>query len=104
MKNDSTPLDVLINNVGSLSVRREETTDGFETTFATNHLAPFLLTRLLAEMLLRSAPAREIITSSLIEVWARLDFDDPMMESSYSGFKAYAASKLANILFTRELA
>ena len=97
-------LDVLINNAG-VAVRgaRQLSEDGLETTFAVNHLAPFLLTTLLLDRLKASAPARVITVSSAAHRTYALDFDDLQGERRYSGFGAYARSKLANILFTHEL-
>lgn len=98
-------LDVLINNAGVMAGSRRETPDGFEWTFAVNHLGPFLLTSELTDLLLASAPARIITVSSENHRGAKagLDFDNLQMETGYSSSKAYAASKLANILFTSEL-
>jgi len=100
------PLHVLLNNAGLLAMRREETVDGIETTFAVNHLAYFLLTTLLLDRLKASAPARIVNTASDAYAWAggRLALDDLESRRAYSGMKVYARSKLANILFTRELA
>jgi NAD(P)-dependent dehydrogenase (short-subunit alcohol dehydrogenase family) len=96
------PLDVLIHNAGVFMNEREETVDGTETTLAVNHLAPFLLTR---ELLDHLAPgARIVVVSSEAHRGARLRLDDLQLERGYSGSLAYANSKLANILFTRELA
>jgi len=98
-------LDVLINNAGAINMDREVTADGYERTFATNHLAYFLLTELLLDVIKKSAPARIINVSSEAHRGASLDFDDLMFDKhGYSGFGAYGKSKLANILFTRELA
>lgn len=98
-------LDVLINNAGVMAGRRRETPDGLEWTLAVNHLGPFLLTCLLGDLLAASAPARVITVSS--EAHRRekngLDFDDLQMRKGYSSYRAYAASKMANILFTVEL-
>lgn len=98
-------LDVLVNNAGVMAGGRRETPDGFEWTFAVNHLGPFLLTGLLADLLMSSSPARIITVSSENHRGAKagLDFDDLQMRNGYSSSKAYAASKLANILFTVEL-
>lgn len=98
-------LDVLINNAGTMAGKRQTTVDGFEWTFATNHLGPFLLTNLLTPLLIQSAPARVVNVSSGAHQSAKagLDFDDLQMTSGYSSSKAYATSKLANILFTIEL-
>jgi len=97
-------LDILVNNAGLVSGARQETIDGFEWTFGVNHLGPFLLTNLLKPSL--AAPSRIINVSSDAHRSAKegLDFDDLQMTSGYKSFRAYAASKLANILFTVELA
>ncbi|MEZ5382019.1 MAG: SDR family oxidoreductase [Microthrixaceae bacterium] len=98
-------LDVLINNAGTMAGKRRTTPDGLEWTLAVNHLGPFLLTNLLTPLLLASTPARIINVSSENHRSAKqgLDFDDLQMTTGYSPSKAYAASKLANILFTIEL-
>lgn len=97
-------IDVLINNAGALYNSRQVTADGLERTFALNHLAYFVLTHFLRERLAASAPARVINTSSDAHEGNRLDFDDLQSARSYSGFRVYGRTKLANILFTRELA
>jgi NAD(P)-dependent dehydrogenase (short-subunit alcohol dehydrogenase family) len=97
-------LDVLINNVGLFNQRRNLTSDGYENTFATNYLAPFLLTNLLLDKLIASAPSRIINVSSVGHYTGHINFDDLNMEKDYSGWKAYKQSKLALILFTHELA
>ena len=97
-------LDVLINNVGGFWSHRHVTDDGLEHTFALNHLAPFLLTSLLLERLKASAPARVVTVSSGAQGMGRIDFDDLMGERGYSGQQAYNQSKLANVMFTYELA
>jgi len=97
-------LDVLVNNVGGFWAHRHETVDGLERTFALNHLAPFLLTSLLADRLIRSAPSRVITVSSGAQGMGKIDFDDLMGERSYSAQRAYNQSKLANVMFTYELA
>lgn len=98
-------LDVLVNNAGAINMEREVTVDGYERTFATNHLAYFLLTKLLRDLLERSAPSRIVNVSSEAHRQGKLDFDNLMFERRpYGGFAAYGTSKLANILFTRELA
>ena len=97
-------LDVLVNNVGGFWAHRHETVDGHERTFALNHLAPFLLTSLLADRLIASAPARVINVSSGAQGMGRIHFDDLMGERSYSAQRAYNQSKLANVMFTYELA
>ncbi len=97
-------LDVLINNVGGYWDTRHVTPDGLEHTFALNHLAPFLLTNLLLDRLTKSAPARVVTVSSNAQAMGQIDFDDLQGERSYSGSQAYNQSKLANVLFTYELA
>jgi NAD(P)-dependent dehydrogenase (short-subunit alcohol dehydrogenase family) len=97
-------IDVLINNAGALFSSRRVTPEGLELTFALNHMAYFVLTEALQERLIASAPARIISTSSSAHQGASLDFSDLQSAKGYSGFKVYGRSKLANILFTRELA
>lgn len=97
-------LDVLLNNVGGFWSHRHLTADGLEHTFALNHLAPFLLTGLLLDRLRASAPARIVTVSSAAQGMGAIDFDDPMGERRYSGQRAYNQSKLANVMFTYELA
>jgi NAD(P)-dependent dehydrogenase (short-subunit alcohol dehydrogenase family) len=97
-------LNVLLNNVGGFWSHRHVTADGLEHTFALNHLAPFLLTSLLLERLVASAPARIVTVSSGAQAMGRIDFEDLMGEPSYSGQRAYNQSKLANVMFTYELA
>jgi retinol dehydrogenase 14 len=97
-------VDVLVNNVGGYWNSRHVTADGLERTFALNHLAPFLLTRLLLDRLEQSAPARVVTVSSNAQATGRIDFADLQGERSYSGARAYSQSKLANLLFTYELA
>jgi retinol dehydrogenase 12 len=97
-------IDVLVNNAGLVAGRRSLTEDGYETTFAVNHLAPFLLTNMLLERLIASAPARVITTSSDAHRGGRIVLDDLQAERSWSSWRAYSSSKLANVLFTRSLA
>jgi NAD(P)-dependent dehydrogenase (short-subunit alcohol dehydrogenase family) len=97
-------LDVLLNNVGGFWAHRHVTADGLEHTFALNHLAPFLLTNLLLDRLIASAPARIVTVSSGAQSMGKIDFDDLMGERKYSGQQAYNQSKLANVMFTYELA
>ena len=97
-------LDVLLNNVGGFWAHRHVTADGLEHTLAVNHLAPFLLTSLLLERLIASAPARVVTVSSAAQSMGKIDFDDLMGERRYSGQRAYNQSKLANVMFTYELA
>jgi len=97
-------IDVLINNAGLVLGERRLTPDGLEHVFALNHLAPFLLTNLLLPTLTASAPARVITVTSDAHSAARLDLHDPNLEHGWDSWRSYANSKLANILFTRELA
>lgn len=97
-------LDVLLNNAGVYRKERTLSEDGLEMTFAVNHLAPFLLTNLLLDLLLKSAPARIITVSSVAYQSARLDFENLQGEKKYHPWGAYAISKLGNILFTFKLA
>ncbi len=99
-------LHVFVNNAGLIGLERTTTVDGFETTLATNHLGPFLLTNLVLPRILDSAPSRIINLASDAHKFARrgLDFDDLQNEREYKAFRVYGESKLANILFTRELA
>jgi NAD(P)-dependent dehydrogenase (short-subunit alcohol dehydrogenase family) len=97
-------LDVLVNNVGGFWASRHATADGLERTFAVNHLAPFLLTTLLLERLDASGPARVVTVSSGAHTQGRIDFDDLQGGRNYAGPRAYNQSKLANLLFTYELA
>jgi len=97
-------LHVLVNNAGGVSPTRQVTADGLERTFAVNHLAPYLLTRLLLDRLVASAPARIVTVSSVAHRRAHLDFGDLQLERGYAIMRAYGQSKLANVLFTRELA
>ena len=97
-------LDVLVNNVGGYWAHRHVTTDGLEHTFALNHLAPFLLTHELLDLLVASAPARVVTVSSGAQAMGRIDLDDLQGGRGYNGQRAYNQSKLANVLFTYELA
>ena len=97
-------LDVLANNAGLVQSKRTETPDGIETTLAINHLAPFLLTNLLIERLEQSAPSRVITVSSEAQRWGNVDFEDMQSRRKYRGFPVYGMTKLANIMFTYELA
>lgn len=97
-------LDVLINNAGLVQSERTETVDGIETTLATNHLAPFLLTNLLLDVLKESAPSRIVTVSSEAQRGARMDLDDLQSRKKYRGMAVYGLSKLANVMFTYDLA
>lgn len=97
-------LDVLVNNAGAMFQRRELTEDGIERTFALNHLGYFLLTHELLDLLKASAPARIVTVASAAHQGAKLDMNDLQNAKNYSGLRAYAQSKLANIYFTYELA
>ena len=96
-------IDVLVNNVGGYWNTRHVTADGLEHTFALNHLAPFLLTNLLVDRLARG-PGRVIVVASNAQAQGSIDFEDLQGEQTYSGARAYSQSKLANVLFTYELA
>jgi retinol dehydrogenase 12 len=97
-------IDVLINNAGLMASQRRVTADGYDEVFAVNHLAPFLLTNLLLGKLAAADPARVITVTSDAHTAARLDLDDLQLEYGWQRWRAYANTKLANILFTRELA
>jgi NAD(P)-dependent dehydrogenase (short-subunit alcohol dehydrogenase family) len=97
-------LGVLVNNAGVFMKERRTTVDGFEMTFAVNHLAPFLLTRLLLPVLERGGHGRIITVSSVAHSRGAIPFDDLQRTGRYDGYNAYAQSKLANVLFTQELA
>ena len=97
-------IDVLVNNAGTVFDKRTLTEDGIEATFAVNHLAGYLLTELLLDRLIESAPARIVITSSVGHYNGTMDFDDLGFERRYQIMRAYARSKLANVLHTRHLA
>ncbi len=97
-------IDVLLNNAGIVALSREETADGFESMFGTNHLAYYLLTRLLLDRITQTPDARIVNVASEAHRFARWDWDDLQSERSFSGMRVYGNSKLANILFTRALA
>jgi NAD(P)-dependent dehydrogenase (short-subunit alcohol dehydrogenase family) len=99
-----TRLDVLVNNAGLYLGERIVSQDGYEMTFAVNHLAPFLLTNLLLDALRAAAPARVVTVSSGAHMSGHIRFDDLNAERRFSGFRAYGDSKLANVLFSNELA
>src|SRR5437667_4087224 len=97
-------IHLLINNAGVYLTKRTTTPDGFESTFAVNHLGPFLLTSLLLDILKASAPSRIVNVTSDAHKGARVNFDDLQGERKFSGWQAYGQSKLAMILYTRGLA
>jgi len=96
-------LDVLINNAGTVLSRRTETIDGHEATFAVNHLAGYLLTERLKPLLIASAPSRIVMTASIGHYQGTMDFDDLGYRQGYGIVKAYSRSKLANVLYMRDL-
>ena len=97
-------LDVLVHNAGTYRPERQVTSDGIEETLAVNHLAPFLLTHELVDLLIESVPARVVVVSSGLHERGHIHFDDLQLERNYDTQRAYAQSKLANLLFTYELA
>ncbi len=99
-------LDVLLNNAGSFFSERQESVDGYEMTFALNHLSYFLLTHLLLDRLKANAPSRIVSVSSEAHMMSPLNFDDLQSKQSYgmAGFRPYGQSKLMNVMFTYELA
>jgi NAD(P)-dependent dehydrogenase (short-subunit alcohol dehydrogenase family) len=97
-------VDVLLNNAGVVSLKRRTTTDGFESMLGVNHLGHFLLTNLLLEALSRSLQGRIVTVSSGAYKIGNIDFSDPYLTKGYTIWRGYAQSKLANILFTRQLA
>uniref|UniRef100_UPI00358F0DE3 retinol dehydrogenase 12-like isoform X2 n=1 Tax=Myxine glutinosa TaxID=7769 RepID=UPI00358F0DE3 len=101
---EESALHVLINNAGVMACPYWKTEDGFEMQIGVNHFGHFLLTYLLLDILKRSSPARIVNVSSVVHKWGHINFDDLQSEKSYNGKSAYCQSKLANVLFTRELA
>ncbi len=102
---DSEPrIDVLVNNAGAVFLSRKVSVDGLEMTFATNHMAYFVVTNILLDRLKATPGARIVSTASDAHKSGKLDFDDLQSEKSFSSFRVYGTSKLCNILFTRELA
>jgi NAD(P)-dependent dehydrogenase (short-subunit alcohol dehydrogenase family) len=101
LRNRYQRIDVLANNAGALFASRKVTSEGFEQTFALNHLAPFLLTNLLLD---RLGGGRVVTTASDAHTGGRLDLGDLQSETTYAAMRVYGTSKLCNILFTRELA
>jgi hypothetical protein len=103
IREDYAQLDILMNNAGMNRFMRGETSEGFELTLASNHLGHFALTRHLFPLLQASAPSRVVTTSSTAHLKASIDFDDLMLNESYSMMIAYGQSKLANLMFAKEL-
>jgi NAD(P)-dependent dehydrogenase (short-subunit alcohol dehydrogenase family) len=97
-------IDVLVNNAGAVFLSRKVSADGLEMTFATNHMAYFVVTNLLLDRLKATPGARIVSTASDAHKAGKVDFDDLQLEKGYASFRAYGTSKLENILFTRELA
>ncbi|XP_019878446.2 retinol dehydrogenase 13-like [Aethina tumida] len=98
-------IDLLINNAGVMAIPQSKTVDGFEMQFGTNHLGPFLFTLLLLPRIIRSKPARIVMVSSVAHTGGSIDFNDLMYEKRrYGAIGAYQQSKLANVLFAKELA
>lgn len=97
-------IDVLVNNAGAVFLSRKTSVDGLEMTFATNHMAYFVVTNILLDQLKATPGARVVSTASDAHRSGKLDFDDLQSEKSYGSFRVYGTSKLCNILFTRELA
>jgi NAD(P)-dependent dehydrogenase (short-subunit alcohol dehydrogenase family) len=102
-RNKYQQLHILINNAGIWESKRNQSKDSIEMNFAVNHLAPFLLTNLLLDVVKKSAPARIINVASEAHRQGKIYFDDLEFEKNYSSLKSYAQSKLANILFTKKL-
>lgn len=97
-------LDLLINNAGVVTLKRQETKDGFESMLGVNHLGHFLLTSLLINELKRSADGRVVVVSSGAHKWGKIDFEDPYLHNGFNVMKGYGRSKLANVLFMKGLA
>jgi retinol dehydrogenase 14 len=97
-------VDVLVNNAGTAFEAHTTSVDGIEATFAVNHLAGFLLTESLKDLLVASTPTRVVFTASKSHYWGRLDLDDIAMRTGYATMAAYSRSKLANVLYARTLA
>jgi retinol dehydrogenase-14 len=104
LQEDWPRIDVLVNNAALVKQHREETADGYEAMFAVNHLAPYLLTRLLLDRMIASSPARIVNVASDAHTFGALEPDDYMSTRVFKPMKVYGRSKLANILFTVELA
>ncbi|MDQ0272812.1 SDR family oxidoreductase [Cytobacillus purgationiresistens] len=97
-------LDILINNAGVVSLKRQHTKDGFESMLGVNHLGHYLLTHLLLDHLKATQDGRVIVVSSGAHKWGKIDFNDPYFDKGYNVMKGYGRSKLANVLFARGLA
>jgi NAD(P)-dependent dehydrogenase (short-subunit alcohol dehydrogenase family) len=97
-------VDVVVHNAGVFLNQRETSADGFELTFAVNHLAPFVLTHELLPLLRQKPEARVVVVASMAHSGGRLDFADLQMERDYDGYRAYATSKLMNVMFAYDLA
>jgi NAD(P)-dependent dehydrogenase (short-subunit alcohol dehydrogenase family) len=97
-------IDILVNNAGAVFLARHESVDGLEMTFATNHMAYYVITNILLPNLKAAGDARVVSTASGAHAAGKLDFDDLQLKQRYSVARAYGNSKLANILFTRQLA
>ncbi|KAK3599446.1 hypothetical protein CHS0354_036462 [Potamilus streckersoni] len=97
-------LDILINNAGVAGIPKIMTAEGFEMVYATNHFGPFFLTNLLLDLLKKSAPSRIVTVSSIAHKFGSIELDNLKAEKSYSQLRFYGNTKLANILFTKELA
>lgn len=97
-------LDVLLNNAGFIAKQKESTEDGYESTFAVNHLGPFLLTNLLLNVLVKTPQSRIVNVASEAHRYAKFDIDNLELDKGYENMKAYCLSKLCNIMFTHELA
>ncbi len=102
INNEYTRLDILLNNAGVMQTPQIQTKDGFELQLGTNHLGHFALTGLLLDLLLKTDDSRVVTMSSLTHKMAKIDFEDIMLEDSFSRNRAYGNSKLANLLFTYE--
>ncbi|HTP75469.1 MAG TPA: SDR family oxidoreductase [Rhizomicrobium sp.] len=102
--NSESRIDVLVNNAGAVFLSRQQSADGLEMTFATNHMNYFVVTNVLLDRLKATPGARIVSTASDAHKSGKLDFDDLQSERNYSSFRVYGTSKLCNILFTRELA